>query len=115
MRNDKPSSEISPEVLQGNTDFKKFNYYSVWAYYLIFRLDIANEINSISNIMDNIEKLENNSDTINEKLATDWENGDNKACASDLRDSANILRQLNSLNIELKDHFQKLAKQTQKS
>jgi len=114
MRKDKHSSEISPEVVQGIADFKKLNYYSVWAYYLIFRWDIANEINSISNIMDKLEKVENNSDTIDEKLATDWENGDTKAVSADLRDSANNLRQINSLNSELNDHYQNLAKQIEK-
>lgn len=114
MRKDKTSSEISPEVVQGIADFKKLNYYSVWAYYLIFRWDIANEISSISNIMDKLEKVENNSDIINEKLATDWEKGNTKAVAADLRDSANNLRQINSLNSELNDHYQNLAKQIEK-
>ncbi|MDD3985498.1 MAG: hypothetical protein PHY59_06385 [Methanobacterium sp.] len=112
MRNNN-SSKI-PEIIQGNSDFKKFSYYSMWAYYLIFRWDIANEISDISKDMDSMYTLNNGIDDITEKMAVSWENGDNKAYATDLRDLVNSLRQLSCLNIELKDHFQNLVQKMEK-
>ena len=100
----------TPENTQGNTEFRNFINYHFWMYILILRWDIANELKNMSNTLDKQSQLSQASDLINEKMATDWENGDDKAYAKDLRALANNLRQNNYLNKELITYNENLAK-----
>jgi len=55
--------------------------------------------------------LTNESTSIDQKSANDFENGDDKAYADDLRSSANNLKQYNNAMAELKAQLQNIVNQ----
>ena len=96
---------------QNFTDYNKFYASSVLAYKLIGKGTLANEISNLSSITNNLTSLTNESAAIDQKSANDFENGDDKAYAEDLRSSANNLKQYNKVMEELKTQLQKIINQ----
>ena len=96
---------------QNFTDYNNFYANSVLAYKLIGKGTLANEISNLSSITNNLTSLTNESAAIEQKSANDFENGDDKAYAEDLRSSANNLKQYNKVMEELKTQLQKIINQ----
>ncbi|MBZ2167032.1 hypothetical protein [Methanobacterium spitsbergense] len=96
---------------QNFTDYNNFYAGSVLAYKLIGKGTLANEISNLSNITNNLSSLTNESAAIDQKSANDFENGDDKAYAEDLRSSANNLKQYNKVMENLKTQLQKIINQ----
>ena len=96
---------------QNFTDYYNFYTSSVLAYKLIGKGTLANEISNLSSITNNLTSLTNESAAIDQKSANDFENGDDKAYAEDLRSSANNLKQYNKVMEELKTQLQKIINQ----
>ncbi|HML04609.1 MAG TPA: hypothetical protein VK426_02445, partial [Methanobacterium sp.] len=65
-----------------------------------------NEIKNLSSSYEELSSYANNTEAINQKMATDFQNGDNKAYANDLRGMANMMRQYNSEMAQLKIQLQ---------
>ena len=96
---------------QNFTDYNNFYANSVLAYKLIGKETLANEISNLSSITNNLTSLTNESAAIDQKSANDFENGDDKAYAEDLRSNANNLKQYNKVMEELKTQLQKIINQ----
>ena len=96
---------------QNFTDYNNFYANSALAYKLIGKGTLANEISNLSNITNNLSSLTNESTAIDQRTANDFENGDDKAYAEDLRSSANNLKQYNKVMEELKTQLQKIINQ----
>ncbi|WP_048190342.1 hypothetical protein [Methanobacterium sp. SMA-27] len=96
---------------QNFTDYNNFYTSSVLAYKLIGNGTLANEISNLSSITNNLTSLTNESAAIDQKSANDFENGDDKAYAEDLRSSANNLKQYNKVMEDLKTQLQKIINQ----
>ena len=96
---------------QNFTDYNNFYASSVLAYKLIGKGTLADEISNLSSITNNLSSLTNESAGIDQKSANDFENGDDKAYAEDLRSSADNLKQYNIVMEELKNQLQKIINQ----
>lgn len=106
------SNSPPPGYLNQNfTDFNNFYAISSLAYTLIGKGNLASEINNLTTITNNLTSLTNESTIIDEKSATDFENGDDKAYADDLRSSANNLKQYNIAMNNLKTQLEKIITQ----
>ena len=109
MRN---SNSPPPGYLNQNfTDYTNFYGLSVLAFKITGKGTIATEINNLTTITNHLSSITNESTTIDQKSANDFENGDDKAYANDLRNSANNLMQYNNAMTELKTHFQNIVNQ----
>lgn len=109
MRN---SNSPPPGFLNQNfTDYNNFNSISALAYEMILKGTISNEINNLSSTTDKMSILANETVTINQKMANDFENGNDKAYADDLRNMANNTKQYNSAMAELKTKLQNIVNQ----
>ncbi|MGB9937118.1 MAG: hypothetical protein ACPK7O_05310 [Methanobacterium sp.] len=107
MRN---SNNIPPGVL--NQDFMTygtFNYYKALAYALVLKGDLSSEISNLSNNYDEINSLSSRMSSITQKSVTDFENGDNKAYADDLRSTANLMKQYQNKMEVLKNNLQNIV------
>ncbi len=96
---------------QNFSDYTNFYASSVLAYKLIGKETLANEISNLSNITNNLSSLTNEAAAIDQKSADDFENGNDKAYAEDLRSSANNLKQYNTVMEQLKTQLQKIINQ----
>ena len=76
-------------------------------YDIILKIDAANNLRAAYNekYMNTTEQMIN----ISDKIATDMENGDNKALANDLREFSTLARQLNNETAEAHSYLQKLV------
>lgn len=92
-------------------EYNQFNSYRMLAYNLIFRGDISNQIKNISSSHEEISRLNNDTELINQKMYTDMENGDTKAYAEDLKMIAVNLKQYNIAMEKLKIQLQNLIGQ----
>lgn len=111
-------TEMANQMRKGNTipiipnqdfnEYDKFNSYRILAYNLIFRGDISKQIKNISNTHEEIIRLNNETNSITEKMATDLEKGDNKAYAADLRNISNNVKQYNIVMEKLKTQIKDL-------
>jgi hypothetical protein len=76
-------------------------------YDVILKIDAANNLRAAYN-----EKYMNTTEQmmdISDKMATDMENGDNKALANDIREFSTLARQLNNETSEAHSYLQKLV------
>jgi hypothetical protein len=96
---------------QNLEEYNQFNSYRMLAYNLIFRGDISNQIKNISSSHEEISRLNNDTELINQKMYTDMENGDTKAYAEDLKKIASNLKQYNITMAKLKTQLQNLIGQ----
>ena len=109
MRN---SNSPPPGYLNQNfTDYTNFYGLSVLAFKITGKRTIATEINNLTTITNHLSSITNESTTIDQKSANDFENGDDKAYANDLRNSANNLMQYNNAMTELKTQLQNIVNQ----
>ncbi len=109
MRN---SNSPPPGFLNQNfTDYNNLNNYRVWAYDIILKGNISNEIRNLSSCTAKISSLTNETASINQKMANDFENGNDKAYADDLRIMANNTKQYNNAMSELKNKLQTIINQ----
>ena len=107
-------SNLPPEFLNQNfEEYDRTNDNKIWAYDLILRGDISNELKNISSTYKEIKHLNNETLSLNQKAANDLESGDSKAYAEDLRSTANNLRQYNKAMEKLKTQLQNLINQLQ--
>ena len=98
---------IPPEAMNPNfSGYNAYNNYKALAYALILKGDISNEIKNLSSSYEELSSYANKTEAINQKMATDFENGDNKAYANDLRSMANMMKQYNSEIAQLKTQLQ---------
>ncbi len=76
-------------------------------YDIILKNDAANNLRAVYNekYMNTTDQMINTSD----KMATDMENGDNKALANDIREFSTLARQLNNETAEAHSYLQKLV------
>lgn len=91
---------------QNLEEYNQFNSYRMLAYNLIFRGDISNQIKNISNTHDEISRLDNETESLNQKMYNDMEKGDNKAYTEDLKDIADNLKQHNIAMEKLKTQLE---------
>ncbi|HML05245.1 MAG TPA: hypothetical protein VK426_05685 [Methanobacterium sp.] len=112
MRN---GNAIPPEAMNSDfTDYNAYNNYKALAYSLILKGDVSNEIKNLSSSYEELSSYANKTEAINQKMATDFENGDNKAYADDLRSLASMMKQYNiemaQLKIQLQNVINTLSK-----
>jgi hypothetical protein len=106
------NNSVPPEI--SNQNFTVYiNYIDnrAFPYILVFRGDIYDEIENISVTYDKIASFSNKSQAISQKMADDFENGDDKAYAQDLRDLATLLKDYNSEMASLKSQLQEVVNQ----
>ncbi len=105
-------SNLPPEFVNQNfEEYDRTSENKIWAYDLILRGDISNQLKNVSSIYKEIKRLNNETLSLNQKAANDFESGDNKAYAEDLRSAANNLRQYNKAMEKLKTQLQNLINQ----
>ena len=109
MRNS--NSPPSGYLNQNFTGSNNFYAISALAYELTGKGTLATEINNLTNITNNLSSLNNEKTTINQKSAKDFENGDDKAYANDLRSTANNLKQYNNAMNDQKIQLQNIINQ----
>lgn len=88
--------------------YEQLNYFRMLAYTLIFRGDISNQIKNISSTHKEISLLDNETESLNQKLYTDMEKGDSKGYAEDLKNIADNLKQQNIAMETLKTQLENL-------
>lgn len=109
MRN---NNFVPPELLNSNFDeYNTYINYKVLAYNIAFKGDISSELKNISSTTEEISSMANKTMTLNQKMATDFENGDDKAYADDLRTLADFMKQYNGKIAELKTQLQNVVNQ----
>lgn len=112
MRN---NNAIPPELLNQNFDeYTTYINYKALAYSIALNGDLSNEIKNLSSTYEELSSFSNKTVAITQKMATDFENGDDKAYAEDLRNMANLMRQYNSKMAELKIQLQKVVNELSK-
>jgi hypothetical protein len=113
----KERTEVANSMKMGNTipmvfinqnmvEYDKSYINRIWAYDLVLRGDISGQMKNISSTHEEISRLNNETEAINQKLYTDFEKGDTKAYAEDLRRVAHNLRQYNLAMEKLKTQLQ---------
>lgn len=108
----KNGNTIPPGVLNQNfTDYSSFNYYKALAYALVLKGDLSSGIKNLSGNYEEINSLGSQMVYLNQKSATDFENGDNKAYADDLRGTANLMKQYKNKMDVLKNNLQNIVNQ----
>lgn len=101
-----------PGVLnQDFTQYNNFNYYKSLAYALVLKGDLSSGIKNLSGNYEEINSLGSQMVSLNQKSATDFENGDNKAYADDLREIANLMKQYKNKMDVLKNNLQNIVNQ----
>jgi hypothetical protein len=109
MRN---GNTIPPGVLnQDFTEYSNFNYYKSLAYALVLKGNLSSAIKNLSSNYEEINSLGSQMVSLNQKSATDFENGDNKAYADDLRGTANLMKQYKIKMDVLKNNLQNIVNQ----
>lgn len=109
MRN---NNFVPPELLNSNFDeYNAYINYKVLAYNIAFKGDVSSELKNISSTTEEISSMANKTMTLNQKMATDFENGDDKAYADDLRTLADFMKQYNGKIAELKTQLQNVVNQ----
>jgi hypothetical protein len=110
MANDMRNGNTIPlEVSNQNfADYNTYNNYKALVYALALKGDLSNQIKNLSSNYEELSSYANKTEAINQKMAADFEKGDNKAYADDLRDMANIMKQYNSEIAILKDQLQNI-------
>jgi hypothetical protein len=106
------NATIPQGVLNQNfTEYNTYNNYKAMAYSLILKGDISSGINNLSSTYENINQLGSEMVSLNQKMAADFENGDNKAYADDLRSTTTLTKQYNHEMAILKTQLQTLVNQ----
>lgn len=105
-------NNIPPGVLNQNfKEYGTFNYYKALVYTLVLRGDISSEINNLSSNYEEINSLGSQMVSLNQKAAADFESGNNKAYAEDLRSMANLMKQQKNKIDVLKNNLQNIVNQ----
>ena len=106
------NATIPQGVLNQNfNEYNTYNNYKAMAYSLILKGDISSEINNLSSTYEEVNQLGSQMVSLNQKMATDFENGNNKAYADDLRSTATLTKQYNHKMVILKTQLQTLVNQ----
>ena len=106
------NATIPQGVLNQNfTEYNTYNNYKAMAYSLVLKGDISSGINNLSSTYEKVNHLGSEMVSLNQKMATDFENGDNKAYADDLRSTVTLTKQYNSEMTVLKTQLQTLVNQ----
>ena len=112
MRN---GNDVPPGILNQNfTNYSSFNNYKALAYALVLKGALSSGIKNLSDNYEEINSLSSQMMSLNQKSATDFENGDNKAYSSDLRSTANLMKQYNNKTAVLKTNLQNIVNQLNK-
>lgn len=110
MANQMANVSIPPEVSNPNwSRYKSYNNDRAWKYDLIFKGNVSGEIRSITGNYENLTNLSNQIQSIQQKMATDYRNGDNKAYADDMRNMANTMKQYNTAMAKLRTDLQRIV------
>ncbi|WJI09269.1 hypothetical protein FGU46_03735 [Methanobacterium sp. CWC-01] len=105
-------NNVPPELLNQNfTEYNNYNNYRAEAYALVLKEDLSRQIKNLSNTYSNLSSLNDEIMSISQKMATDFENGDNDAYAEDLRNMANHMKQYNNEMALLKTQLQTIVNQ----
>lgn len=118
----KERTEVANSMRMGNTiplvfinqnmvEYNKSYSNRIWAYDLALRGDISSQIKNITSTHEEISRLNNETEAIHQKLYTDFEKGDTKAYAEDLRKVTHNLRQYNIAMENLKTQLQNVINQ----
>ena len=106
------NATIPHGVLNQNfNEYNTYNNYKAMAYSLVLKGDISSRINNLSSTYEKVNHLGSEIVYLNQKMATDFENGDNKAYADDLRSTVTLTKQYNSEMTVLKTQLQTLVNQ----
>ena len=106
------NATIPQGVLNQNfNEYNTYNNYKAMAYFLILKGDISSEINNLSSTYEEVNQLGSQMVSLNQKMATDFENGNNKAYADDLLSTATLTKQYNHKMVILKTQLQTLVNQ----
>lgn len=96
---------------QNFTEYANYNNYRTIAYSIVLNGDLSSEIKNLSSSYEKISSLSDEMVALSQKMATDFENGNDKAYADDLRRSANIMKQYNIEMAVLKTKLQTIVNQ----
>lgn len=111
----KNGNSISPDVLNSDwAAYIEFNNYRATAYALVFKGKLSNEIKNLSNNYKEISDISTEMISQNQKSAQDFENGDSKAYANDLRKTADLMKQYNNKIEILKSNLQSIVNELNK-
>lgn len=102
------SNTPPPEFFNQMEGYEQLNNFRMLAYNLIFRGDISDQIKNITSTHEEISRLDNETESINQKLYTDMEKGDSKGYAEDLKNIADNLKQQNTAMEKLKTQLENL-------
>ena len=106
------NATIPQGVLNQNfNEYNTYNNYKALAYSLVLKGDISSGINNLSSTYEKVNHLGSEIVSLNQKMAADFENGDNKAYADDLRSTATLTKQYNHEMVILKTKLQTLVNQ----
>ena len=106
------NATIPQGVLNQNfNEYNTYNNYKAMAYSLVLKGDISSRINNLSSTYEKVNHLGSEIVYLNQKMATDFENGNNKAYADDLRSTATLTKQYNHEMVILKTQLQNLVNQ----
>ena len=106
------NATIPQGVLNQNfNEYNTYNNYKAMAYSLVLKGDISSRINNLSSTYEKVNHLGSEIVYLNQKMATDFENGNNKAYADDLRSTATLTKQYNHEMVILKTQLQTLVNQ----
>lgn len=102
---------IPPGLNQNFTSYNEYMGYKALAYSLVFKGELSSDLNNISTSYNTLSNISDQIQSLNEKMATDFENGDNQAYADDLRDMADLLKTYESEMASLKLQLQEVVRQ----
>lgn len=102
---------IPPGLNQNFTSYNEYMGYKALAYSLVFKGELSSDLNNISASYNTLSNISNQIQSLTEKMANDFENGDNQAYADDLRDMADLLKTYESEMASLKLHLQEVVQQ----
>lgn len=106
---------VPPELFyQDFNYYNTYNNYKALAYSLVLKENLSRKINNISSTYEKLSSYANKTQTISQEMATDFEKGDNKAYANDLRNLTSMMKQYNSEMAQLKNQLQELINELSK-
>lgn len=104
------NATIPPDALNF-TEYTRYNNYKALAYSLALKGDVSNQIQNVTSTYNEINNLSSQMISLNQKMSADFENGDNKAYADDLRNITSLTKQVNTKIALLKTQLQTVINQ----
>ncbi len=111
----KNSNALPSDVLNSDWNaYSNFNSYKALAYSMVFKGELSNKIKDLSNNYKEISDISMNMTSQTQKAAEDLEKGDNKAYTSDLRKTADFMKQYNAKIEVLRTNLQSIVNELSK-